>query len=368
MLVALGSLAAAQAQGTQATAKACTKLLNYAATHPEATIRFKASDMILHIHSDASYLSEPKARSRVGGYFYLGNGTHNPPINGAIHVVSQIMTNVMASAAEAEVGGLFINGQTACPLRSALEYLGHPQPATIIITDNECAKGIANDTVKQKRSKAIDMRFYWIRDRVAQKQFQVLWRKGSENLADYFTKHHPASHHQMVRSRYLQQKDMALKAVKNTVTFTTTTTLKTASTLRRHKLNQATQRSTDHTVRLRDSTQRRDEYIRNNQPWTEVTKHHHGGTVTKQHTDFDGEAAKQLRVTNDNNKKYCEGVLNNAYSHQYSIPQTPISEPNPPCTQGNDTSPCSQARLIGGANNDRYWLNRLVQKPPHFRQ
>jgi hypothetical protein len=78
------------------------KLLNYAATHPNAVVQFKAS-MILHIHSDVSCLSEKKAHSSVGSYFYLGNGTHNPSLNGAIHVISQIMTNVMASAAEAEV-------------------------------------------------------------------------------------------------------------------------------------------------------------------------------------------------------------------------------------------------------------------------
>jgi hypothetical protein len=376
MLVALGSLAAAQEQGTQQTAKASTKLLNYAATHPDATVRFKASAMILHIHSDASYLSEPKARSRVGGYFYLGNGTHNPPINGAIHVVSQIMTNVMASAAEAEVGGLFINGQTACPIRSALEFLGHPQPATIIITDNECAKGIANDTVKQKRSKAIDMRFYWIRDRVAQKQFEVLWRKGSENLADYFTKHHPASHHQKVRSRYLQQQDAALMAqdaalmaqdaarmaTEHKTKFTATTKIQPVSTLRKHKLNQTRHRSTNHTRKLQDAQQRGNEYDRNNQPWTVVNRNKHS---SNDRDEFDGNAANKIKFTDST--KYWEGVLNNDYSHQYSIPLMP-SEPYLPCAQANDTSPCSQARLIGGANNDRYWLNRLVQKPPHIRQ
>jgi len=63
MLVSLGTLVAVQAEGTQATVEACTQLLNYAATHPDATLRFTASDMILNIHSDASYLSESKARS-----------------------------------------------------------------------------------------------------------------------------------------------------------------------------------------------------------------------------------------------------------------------------------------------------------------
>jgi hypothetical protein len=75
MLVALGTLAAAQTQGTAQTMQALVHLLDYAATHPDAAIRFHKSDMILYIHSDTSYLSKAKARSRVGGYFYLGNRT-----------------------------------------------------------------------------------------------------------------------------------------------------------------------------------------------------------------------------------------------------------------------------------------------------
>jgi len=111
MLVALRSLAAAQSEGTQATIKACTHLLNYAATHPEAVLWYKASDMILNIHSDASYLSETKVRSRAGGIFYLSNNSKNPPLNGAIHVHSSIMHSVLTSAMEAEVGALFYNAQ-----------------------------------------------------------------------------------------------------------------------------------------------------------------------------------------------------------------------------------------------------------------
>jgi hypothetical protein len=49
----------------------------------------------------------------------------------------------------------------------------------------------------------MDMRFYWIKDRVAQDQYVVHWRKGSDNLADYFTKHHSLSHHRLMRLRYL---------------------------------------------------------------------------------------------------------------------------------------------------------------------
>jgi hypothetical protein len=81
--------------------------------------------------------------------------------------------------------------------------MGHPQAATPIQTDNACAAGIANETVKQRRSKAIDMRFYWIRDRIKQGQFIIHWRAGKDNLAYYFTKHHSPAHHKLIRSRYL---------------------------------------------------------------------------------------------------------------------------------------------------------------------
>jgi len=119
----------------------------------------------------------------------------------------------MASAAEAETGGLVINGQEATYIRRVLEEMGHPQDGpTTIITDNSTANGFANATMKIKRSKAMDMRFYWIRDRVKQGQFKVLWQKGSTNLADYFTKHHPPSHHTTMRKIYLHDPRIPTKS------------------------------------------------------------------------------------------------------------------------------------------------------------
>ena len=88
-------------------------------------------------------------------------------------------------------------------LRNTLQDLGYPQGPTPIQADNACAVGLANDQVKQKRSKAIDMRFYWVKDRVKAGQFIIYWRKGEENEADYFTKHHSPSHHRKMRHRYL---------------------------------------------------------------------------------------------------------------------------------------------------------------------
>ena len=71
MLVALSAIAAQQSQPTEQTMKKTLIFLDYVTTHPDAILTFNASNMILNIHSDVSYLTEPKARSRAGGHFFL---------------------------------------------------------------------------------------------------------------------------------------------------------------------------------------------------------------------------------------------------------------------------------------------------------
>jgi hypothetical protein len=211
MLVALGDLSSEQTKATAATWDRVTWLLDYAHTHPNTTIRYVASDMWLHVHSDASYLSVTRARSRAGGHFTLGNKpkqpiqtlTPAPTPNGPIHVTCKIMGNVLGSAAEAEIGAAYINAQESVPIRTTLEEMGHPQPPTPLQVDNTTAVGFANNTIKQKRSKAIDMRYYWLQDRTAQGQFLIYWGPGCTNLADYHTKHHSAEHHRQMRPTIL---------------------------------------------------------------------------------------------------------------------------------------------------------------------
>jgi hypothetical protein len=202
MLVALGSITAAKT--TKDTSQLVTQLLHYSATNPDAVIEYKRSDMVLHVHYDASYQSKSQARSSSGGYFFLSSGapyhtssiiptSKPPPENGHVHhIPSTILKVVVSSAAEAKLGALFYNAKDAAWLPITLEAMGHPQPPTPIQTDNSCATGIVNDTIKQRRSsKTIDMRFYWVHNCVQQKQFAVHWRQqGTDNLAVNFTKHH----------------------------------------------------------------------------------------------------------------------------------------------------------------------------------
>ena len=110
-----------------------------------------------------------------------------------------------ASASEAKTGALFLNAQEAVPMITALHEMGHPQPptGTPLETDNATAHGILHAQVRMRKSKAFDMRYHWLKDRIAQRQFNLYWKKGATNAADYFSKHHPPAHHRQERQRYL---------------------------------------------------------------------------------------------------------------------------------------------------------------------
>ena len=99
--------------------------LNYGNSNPDAEIIFCASDVLYKIDSDATYLVCPEARSRAEGYHYLGYADDNL-FNGQIHVLAKIIKNVMSSAAESEVAGLFMNAQHVVSIRFALKKHGTP--------------------------------------------------------------------------------------------------------------------------------------------------------------------------------------------------------------------------------------------------
>ena len=166
-------------------------------------------------HSDTSYLSEPKARSRAGGHFFLSSDCEDPANNGAVLNLAQLIKAVMSSAAEAEVGALYINAREAVPQRMTLAEMGHKQPQTPMQTDNTTALGVVNNNIQPRRTKAMDMRFHWLRDREARCQFRFFWRPGPTNRADYWTKHHCAAHHIEKRPEILTPK-IVLEALRET--------------------------------------------------------------------------------------------------------------------------------------------------------
>ena len=124
-------------------------------------------------------------------------------LNGNIMITCAILKLVAASAAEAELGALFLNAQEAKVIRLILRELGHPQPPTPIHVDNTTAVGIVNNTIKRQRSRAMEMRYFWLLCQEAQKILDVTHQPGAENMGDYPTKAHAGHIHRHVRPYYL---------------------------------------------------------------------------------------------------------------------------------------------------------------------
>ena len=169
--------------------------------------------MILQIRTDTSYFSEPKARSRAAGHYFLGWMPQNKQpirLNGAIYALFTVLKFIASSVAEAELGALFLNIKEGRVLKLTLAEMGHPQPPTPIHCDNATEVRIANETVKKHRSRPMKMRYFYSCEEVRRGNFNVQYHPGLECLRDYPSKHHSTAHHQNVISIYLHTNESPL--------------------------------------------------------------------------------------------------------------------------------------------------------------
>ena len=146
MLVTLSAIASEQSKPTDETMNKCKQFLNYVATHPNAIITFiqSKSDMVLAVSSNAHRISSNQKSTKPSRRTFLHVKRHAVPTkqNGAILNIAQIIKSVMTSAAEAEMGALYINAREAIPMRITLEEMGHRQPPTPMQTDNTTALAV----------------------------------------------------------------------------------------------------------------------------------------------------------------------------------------------------------------------------------
>ena len=203
MLTALNDIGAQQALPTQKVKQKVQQLLDYANTYQDVFVRYYASDMQLHVDTDAAFLVLPKARSRIAGYYRLLRHTDSPHFkddNGPFYILCKTLRSVVTSAAEAETHGVFHNAKKTIPIVHTLTHMGHKQKQpTPIRADNSTAVGFVNRNMQMKQSKTWDMQLHWLRDKQNTDYFNVFWDKGSNQSADYWTKHHPTVHHRHVR-------------------------------------------------------------------------------------------------------------------------------------------------------------------------
>ena len=111
----------------------------------------------------------------------------------------------MSSAAEAELGALYITAKEVASMRQMLIEMGWPQPPSPIQCDNSTAVGVVNNTIVPRKLKSMDLRYHWLRCCMVQGQFRFYWAPGSSNWGDYSTKHHPPAYHEQHRPLFAGQ-------------------------------------------------------------------------------------------------------------------------------------------------------------------
>ena len=181
ILVDLNEIGSEQSKSTIDTMEKANWLMDYLHTYPNSVIRFHASNIILKISSDAAYLMQPKACSRITVHYHLGWINDPDRANGPVNVLCQTLKNVVGPATEYETGGVYTGSRHVSSIITTLEEMGHKQPptGTTFETDNKCAHGILNSKILQKLSKSFDMRYWWMKDRIKQKivKFNMSARK-----------------------------------------------------------------------------------------------------------------------------------------------------------------------------------------------
>jgi hypothetical protein len=142
----------------------------------------------MNVHLDMLYLLESGTSSQACGNFFMGwFPTNGDPIklNGAFFTLCTILHVVVASTVEAELGAFYLYCKEGMIFHLTLEDLGHLKPKSPIYCNNATTVGIANNTVKWKRLLSMEMRYFWICDKVAQDAYNIKWHPGQENLANY---------------------------------------------------------------------------------------------------------------------------------------------------------------------------------------
>ena len=119
--------------------------------------------MIISAHSDATYLNVSSAHSRAGAHIMLSENTPLPSLNRPVLTIAQIIKNVMSSAAEAELSGIFICAKVMIPLQNTLMEMGWPQTPSPVQCDNSTTIGVTNKNMVKNVLKSMDMRLWWIR-------------------------------------------------------------------------------------------------------------------------------------------------------------------------------------------------------------
>jgi hypothetical protein len=163
--------------------KAAKRILRYIKGTSDHGILYdgKLEKENIEAYVDSDYAKEVDGRRSTSGYVMMLGG-------GVVTYSSKLQRTVALSSAEAEYMGLAHGTQEVLFLRELVKEIGLSQSQTIIHVDNQAAQQMAMNPVHHQRTKHIDVRYHFVRERIQTKEIKLEHVSTKENLADIMTK------------------------------------------------------------------------------------------------------------------------------------------------------------------------------------
>ena len=149
----LSSIKVRQSKATEKLEEVVKHFLDCCATHPNAGMKFIASNLMASLRSDVPYLCEPNSKSRTEGHFYLSKYKDIILNNRTVMTLSNIIKQVLSSASEAQTAAIFYKCKTALLHRVSFEEISHPRPKTAVTTDIITAFGLKSNDPQSSQIK-----------------------------------------------------------------------------------------------------------------------------------------------------------------------------------------------------------------------
>jgi hypothetical protein len=206
--MALSAIASQQSAPTEETLACINRFLDYIWTHPDAKIRYRASNMILNVHSNVSYLSAPKAQSCAGGYVFLNSIPQDSKpiiINGTSHTSHAQSENLLQRLLpKPNLALLFSMHRKLKYYSLSLKNSGTHNCLRHLFT-SRTQPPLALPTTQSKDNSPKPWRCgtFWLLDGEVQKLIRFYYQPGRENIGVYLSKHHSSDIHHHVHPCYV---------------------------------------------------------------------------------------------------------------------------------------------------------------------
>jgi hypothetical protein len=172
---------------TYAACKAATRVLSYLALTRNKGLCYSGTILNFLAYTDSDWASDQDTRRSTSGYVVLMAGA-------PVCWMSKLQAVVAVSSMEAEYIACFYCVQEITWIRMLLEDLRLTRSLpTRVYIDNRSARLLMLNPVHHARSKHIDIKYHWQRDKVQDNTFKPLYVPTLEQRADIFTKHTSAA-------------------------------------------------------------------------------------------------------------------------------------------------------------------------------